>query len=73
MELIDILILINTIMKFIYRLGMANSNMIYLKFHLIQIFFDFCHIPIITCLKCVVISYMANLKFHQFEKDLTGV
>ena len=29
--------------------------------------------PIISCLKCMVNWNMVNLKFHQFEVNLTGI
>ena len=51
------------------RSGTINSNIVNSKFHLILSFFDiFCHISIISCLKCT-----NNSKLHQFKRDLTGV
>ena len=50
----------------VYRPGTVNSNTVNLKFHFIQIFYDFFvnSFPMISCLKCTV-----NSNFHLIGSE----
>ena len=53
-------------------------NTVNSKFHLIRSFFEYLArfgkiFGKISCLKCMVDSNTVNLKFHQFEVNLTGI